>query len=158
MLRLLSDSKECTKCSIVKPISEFFRDSQKSDGHYSSCKTCCKSPSKIRSARWRKNQPDKWRSVFRSSALKRRYGITIEEFESLWDKQQGLCAICHNPAAGKGSMSILGVDHDHKTGKVRGLLCWRCNQGLGYFKDDIKRLQSAIQYLMGFESNLPKYH
>lgn len=63
--------------------------------------------------------------------------------------QDGLCAICGNPQIpGEGSSTKqLHVDHDHQTGKVRGLLCNQCNPGLGYFQDDISRLIAAVKYL-----------
>jgi len=63
------------------------------------------------------------------------------------DEQGGLCAICGKPASGKGHCSRLHVDHDHKTGAVRGMLCHRCNAGLGQFGDDSLVLEAALAYL-----------
>jgi len=77
--------------------------------------------------------------------MKRTYGISLEKYDDLLKSQLGLCAICRtdNPG-GKGDFH---VDHCHDTKKVRGLLCQSCNIGLGHFKDSIKFLESAIEYL-----------
>lgn len=81
----------------------------------------------------------------RASNLKRAFNITIEEWEALYVAQGGCCAICHRPdARGRGR---LHVDHDHASGRVRGLLCTNCNNGLGRFQDDPVLLASAIDYL-----------
>lgn len=78
------------------------------------------------------------------------YGISAEEYEALLASQGGLCAICRQPEVHKtrgGGVKNLSVDHDHETGAVRGLLCVRCNAGLGNFKDRIDILNQAIAYL-----------
>ena len=75
--------------------------------------------------------------------LKRRYGITLEQYEAMLESQNGKCAICKGDClTGRN----LAVDHDHETGKVRGLLCSKCNQGLGQL-NNIELLQRAIDYL-----------
>jgi hypothetical protein len=74
----------------------------------------------------------------------RKYGVTLEEVLALLAKQDGKCAIC-----GKPILARYHVDHDHGTGKVRGLLCFSCNGGLGSFSDNVDRLRSAIAYLEG---------
>ena len=75
-----------------------------------------------------------------SRVLKYRYGITLEEFNSMVLKSEGRCAIC-------GATGDLHVDHDHITGKVRGLLCNLCNPLLGYAKENPIRLREAAKYL-----------
>lgn len=79
-------------------------------------------------------------------AIKKKYNITKEEYEALFAKQRGRCAICRVRAtdAPKG---FLCVDHNHKTGKVRGLLCWNCNVAIGHLRDNAKLLRKAIDYL-----------
>lgn len=72
------------------------------------------------------------------------YGLTVTEYESLLAAQGGLCGICKETCP---SGRNLAVDHDHETGKVRGLLCTRCNPGLGYFRDDAERLRAALQWI-----------
>jgi hypothetical protein len=77
----------------------------------------------------------------RKYALKKKYNITLEEYNSMAHSQENKCAICGD-ISGK-----LCVDHDHKTGEVRGLLCTNCNTSLGKFKDSIEILKNAISYL-----------
>lgn len=81
--------------------------------------------------------------------LKKNYGLSRKQYEELSEKQGHKCAICGEPEGNviRGKVLSLAVDHDHATGKIRGLLCANCNRGLGYFKDDRQRLQSAIDYL-----------
>ncbi len=81
----------------------------------------------------------------RKCGIFNKYGLTPQELLELESKNQGTCEIC-----GKTETELeekLHVDHDHKTGKVRGLLCANCNKGLGMFCDDIQKLKSAMNYL-----------
>lgn len=88
---------------------------------------------------YRINNPKKCRDI----QLKLKYGISLDEYNALFLKQGGVCKIC-----GKYQQhENLAVDHNHKTGKVRGLLCSSCNKGLGYFKDNPIILKEAIKYL-----------
>jgi hypothetical protein len=82
----------------------------------------------------------------RDYKLKYNYGFSVDEYDSLYEKQQGRCAICHTDNPG-GPHNRLYVDHDHITGKIRGLLCQQCNLALGLFKDSQDILGSAIVYL-----------
>lgn len=85
---------------------------------------------------WRRNNPNNVKNI----KLKSRYNITLEDYNNAFVYQKGLCAIC-------GMSEKLFVDHSHTTGLVRGLLCFKCNSGLGSFEDDIKRLEKSIDYL-----------
>jgi len=78
-----------------------------------------------------------------------RYGITPDEYERKWEEQDGKCKICGQVAepGGVRAASKLHADHDHATGKNRDLLCLRCNNGLGYFKDDPVLLRAAVAYI-----------
>jgi hypothetical protein len=91
---------------------------------------------------WRKDNPDRWKRIQRKHAIKR-YGLTIEEYEQLADEQMKRCAVCNH----KPDEWDLCVDHDHVTGAVRGLLCARCNMGIGQFRDNPTFLHSAADYL-----------
>ena len=88
------------------------------------------------------------------SKLQKAYGLTLKAYENMFKAQQGLCAICKSPETGtqnRGSSAVplsLAVDHDHKTGKVRALLCHKCNKALGLLYDDIGLLQAGIDYLV----------
>ena len=90
----------------------------------------------------RKNK-DKINQAQKEMRIKRVYGITLAEFEILLKKQNGGCALCGR----KQQKYRLAVDHDHKTRKVRGILCNHCNRGLGIFKDNVWLLHNAIKYL-----------
>jgi len=84
------------------------------------------------------------RSYILDSRLKHSYGITLAQYEEFLSKQKGVCAICKNKCS---TNRRLAVDHDHRTGKVRGLLCARCNKGLGEFQDNPQLIKKAINYL-----------
>lgn len=100
----------------------------------------------------RKNNARRGTNRVRRDSMKYRlkqYGLTIEQYEQMVVDQGGRCAICGEPPNPRGILASasLNVDHSHETGRVRGLLCTTCNQGLGYFKDDEVRLLAAVRYL-----------
>ncbi len=82
-------------------------------------------------------------SETRAKRLKRLYGITVDDYNRMLKQQKGVCFICRRAPGTRR----LAVDHDHKTGAVRGLLCSRCNRGLQWFSDDPKKLSRAVVYL-----------
>lgn len=91
-----------------------------------------------------KEDPEK-RLKWRGAQLKRKYGITIDDFNDQLEQQDYRCAIClTDESIGNGHFH---VDHDHKTGKIRGLLCHHCNVALGSFKDSVETMEKAIDYL-----------
>jgi len=83
--------------------------------------------------------------VYRVKNLSK-FGISIEEYQDIYDKQNGSCAICNNVCV---TGRRLAVDHDHTTNKVRGLLCGKCNMAIGLMRDDIYLLKKSIIYLQG---------
>ena len=83
---------------------------------------------------------EKYKSMHKSIKLKNRYNLTIEDRNEMFNKQNGLCAICFINKA-------IYIDHDHVTGKVRALLCRGCNLGIGFLKDNVTILTSAANYL-----------
>jgi len=80
----------------------------------------------------------------REYQLKYKFGITVEQYNQMFVEQNGTCLICHQVNI-RGRYLV--VDHNHKTGKIRGLLCYHCNNGLGQFKDNIDSLLEAAKYL-----------
>lgn len=86
---------------------------------------------------------------YTDSDLKYQFGISLADYSQMIKDQENRCAICGQPETHKrnGRIKALAVDHDHKTGKVRGLLCFDCNTGIGKLKDSVELLQSAIRYL-----------
>ena len=95
--------------------------------------------------RLRRLKPE-WSALRHKYGLKQNYGMTPEEYSALLERQAGRCAICRKPPQTRR----LAVDHDHKTGHIRGLLCPRCNRCIGLFQDRLDLLQRAASYL---ESN-----
>ncbi|WP_327251906.1 endonuclease VII domain-containing protein [Streptomyces sp. NBC_01244] len=115
--------KLCTRCGEVKPHSGFHRNSSAPDGRNARCKTC--------------------RAVEgRAGHLRRKYGITEGERDQMIADQGGLCCICLRAPA-------VHVDHCHKTGRVRGVLCFNCNTGVGLLQDDPDHARRAVEYLEG---------
>lgn len=86
----------------------------------------------------------KGKETQRRADLKLRYGITIEDYDQMFELQNGKCKVCGSEDNGNKRFHI---DHNHKSGKIRGLLCNRCNLMLGHAKEDIEILTKAIQYL-----------
>jgi hypothetical protein len=82
--------------------------------------------------------------------IRKLYGLSREQYDDAVKRQHGRCVICRRKPDGKGRNGILHVDHCHRTGRFRALLCRNCNSGLGSFGDDRKRLAAAIKYLAGF--------
>ena len=101
---------------------------------------------------WHKKKRSEDPDYYRNKNLKQTYGITIKEFNKLLELQSGKCAICQGPPVynGFGGGSVYHVDHCHETDKVRGLLCQKCNLGLGYFQDKELNILKATGYLMVF--------
>jgi hypothetical protein len=100
---------------------------------------------KEQSKQWIINNRDKHNKFLRKAMLKRLYRISLEKYNKIFTEQEGKCAICgthQNELKRK-----LAVDHNHKTGKVRGLLCYKCNSIIGYSKEDIIILKQTIEYL-----------
>jgi hypothetical protein len=97
--------------------------------------------------RYRDNNKDKRKN----GMLLWRFNITLEEYQVLFEAQDGVCKICNNPETAKKNKSeelrMLAVDHDHNTGKVRGLLCARCNVQLGHYEKTKPRAQEFENYL-----------
>lgn len=130
------DSKVCRDCRIDKPSIDFPKNQNNNDGLHSYCRSC-------NNARAKKSP--NYKASIRKAQLFKFYGITPEDYDSMFAKQQGVCAICGE--ADDEKRKYLCVDHNHTTGVVRGLLCHNCNIGLGKFKDDINLLNKAIWYL-----------
>lgn len=97
--------------------------------------------SHVRAAR-AKNNPEGVARIGRNTALKINYGITLDDYLMLFNKQEGKCAICL-----RLQPKTLHVDHCHSSKKVRGLLCQRCNMGIGFLDDNTERLKMAVKYL-----------
>lgn len=130
-------------------------------GNSTLCHQCYyeKNPEKYKikiknSAEYKKKNKEKHALYVKKAQLKIRYGLTYEQYLDMFKTQNNQCAICgyKHKEEYKGTQKSLCVDHNHKTQYVRGLLCKRCNVGLGYFNDDPMLLEKAINYIRN-ESN-----
>lgn len=134
-----SGVKLCRHCGEWKSISDYHKNKQTKDGKSSYCKPCASE----RAAKWKSDNSDK----AKDTDLQRKYGISLADQLWLYSEQNGCCAIC-GVEEGSAPRGTLFVDHDHVTGKVRGLLCHHCNSGLGHFMDNVNFLFEAQKYLL----------
>ncbi len=131
--------KSCSKCGRFRPLSEFPRQGGKryKQRHRAQCKDCYNAALR--------NSPKKSARVRRAN-LRRYYGFSPEQYDAMLAEQGHQCLIC-GVSPEHSMKGRLYVDHDHKTGKVRGLLCGLCNSGIGKLGDSIARLRAAADYL-----------
>jgi Recombination endonuclease VII len=80
--------------------------------------------------------------------MRKKYGITLEQYQAMLEKQNGVCAVGGEHCK---SGRALSVDHDHTTGKLRGLLCGNCNRGIGYLQDDPELIRAALEYILSYQ-------
>lgn len=140
--------KRCHKCEIEKDVSLFNKNKSTKDGYTSQCKECYRSwhknnpeKSKEQSKQWRNNHPKRTIGFY----LKSKYNITLKDYNTLFEQQNGYCAICGTHQT--NFKLRFAVDHNHRTGEVRGLLCFKCNWILGRTNDNINVFKNAISYL-----------
>lgn len=130
--------KTCCTCRLKKDLIDFYDSSKSRDGKRVECINCVKIRSEKRRIHTPKNYKDTW--------LKYTYGISIEDYEQMIIDQNECCAIC-----GKQQNEFnkpLFIDHNHDTGEIRGLLCLKCNSGIGLLNDDPEIIQMALNYLL----------
>lgn len=144
--------KRCSVCRQMLPFEAFPKRFEKKRGRFrphSFCREC----RKVVSKEWRRKFPDRHRASMRRYHLEANFGLTVQQYDAMLSAQGGRCAICsrtpdENFKYRPDRPFPLGVDHDHKTGKIRGLLCTRCNVMIGNASDDPKILELAIAYLL----------
>jgi hypothetical protein len=143
--------KTCKRCNNEKPKTDFFKNVKRKDGVSTYCKPC-----QLEYQRQRYNNPEnhKQHKMDRNIYLKNRkdsirkwylkttYGLTPEQYQEMYSKYDGKCYICMELKD-----YYLHVDHNHDTGKIRGLLCNNCNRAIGLLKDSSESLRNAIKYL-----------
>jgi hypothetical protein len=159
---VIDGMKVCSKCMRNLPVNKFCKRSQNNSGLCTRCKDCekeyrdnHKEEIKAYNAANREEQNLKKKIYFktitenglskaRERNLKHLYNLNATKFIEMVTKQQNCCAICNKEFK---DYSSIAVDHDHFTGKVRGLLCRRCNTGLGQFNDNLCIVENAYKYL-----------
>lgn len=114
----MRDTKYCRDCNTIKPLHKFSAHNKNRDGRQNKCKAC-----------------------FRIYQMAHRYGLPLQSYKAMVEHHQGKCGICDKERP-------LVIDHNHDTGKVRGLLCQPCNTALGLFGDSVETLRAAEGYLI----------
>lgn len=155
-----ADTKEltCCRCNSTKSISEFndhmFRI------RYPYCTDCSravtkasysKPEAKMRHRKWYK---EKYEDTAENARLLKLYGITLDQYNSMLEQQEHKCEICKSPetAVSRNGYTLrLAIDHNHLTGAIRSLLCFRCNRGIGYFEENPKLIKEILKYLKKHE-------
>lgn len=156
------ETRLCTGCNTEKSVLDFSKNKTRKNGRNGHCKSCnkkyrgdnieylrkCnleykeKNKGSIKEKRpdYIEKNREKVREMLWRNKLKQRYNLTPSQYKSIFELQNGKCAICDR-------VSPLSVDHCHQSKKVRGLLCGSCNRGLGLFGESIESLKNAIVYL-----------
>ena len=153
-----SHTKHCYMCNLWLPFSSFYRTKSNPDGLTYRCIKCSAIYNKSR-----KKDPDR----MRDQRLRREYGITQKQYERMLEDQGGVCKSCGQPEKRKyygpkrerrgaeGRPMLLHIDHDHKTGDVRGLLCHACNTALGQMEESPERIKKLLLYAEWCETREP---
>jgi hypothetical protein len=163
---MADELKTCGKCGQSKPLGEFAAGRRFADGLQPWCRSCFRAYAHARrqdpdiAAKERTYHADYYQRKQatgeyglsqRKSRLKRQYGISLNEYVSMLVAQGQKCAICGSPSPNREGADSFDVDHDHKTGKVRGLLCKDCNLTIGTAHDSPEALRKAADYLERYE-------
>lgn len=136
-----SGHQRCSTCQEVLAFSHFCKAKSSYTGYNYRCKPCQKISTVVRRVTRKKtNQP-----------VVHLLGLTQDEYNRKFEAQGGVCAICGQPETGTAGVyktpRRISIDHNHDTGQIRDLLCYQCNSGLGYFKDNPELLEKAANYL-----------
>lgn len=159
MTKETTNLKQCNTCREWQPRGNFNKDSGSPDGKHYTCRPCrikyrrqqeVKDRVSAYNKRYALENPELMREKDRRNSLKRFWNMTVEQFDALKQKQGGTCAFC--PKTESSPVKNLCIDHDHATGKIRGLLCDNHNRAMGLFKDSIEDMEKAIQYLKSHRS------
>lgn len=171
--------RECAKCRISKPFSEYHSSKVKRDGIFARCKTCWSVRAKDYYQKTKHQQREKQKlynktpagiamrkkaatkhkitekyKISQRNAILRKYGLTAAQYDVMSEKQNNVCAICQLPEYHTdkryNKVKNLAVDHNHTTGQIRGLLCSDCNTMIGRSEERITVLKKAIDYLLSF--------
>jgi hypothetical protein len=162
--------RSCRRCGETKPIDDFAK------GDNGVLRRVCRECKAEQHRQWRANNTERVKDWHRKYAqtperkaahrdrqrhyhykdpqaqadrnMRKKYGITLEQYQAMLEKQDGVCAVC-----GEGCKSgrALSVDHNHTTGQLRGLLCGNCNRGIGYLQDDPELIRAALEYILSYQ-------
>lgn len=146
--------RQCRACQQSKPLAEYNDHPKARGGKDTICRECAKAYKRDwyrknterrleRNRKWAEENREQVQEISRAGALRRQYGLTVGEYDALLAGQDGRCAICRKPPG----RHRLSVDHCHETGRVRGLLCKKCNTGIGMLGDTEERIRAVLKYL-----------
>ena len=133
--------RKCVRCGLEATNEEDLVNFKNSKNSKYGKQNCCRDCHNLYAKEHSERNPESKRNA----VYKNEYGITIEDYNKMFEKQNGKCAICKKHQS--EFKKRLAIDHCHKEGHVRGLLCQPCNAGLGCFKDSVDNMLSAIMYL-----------
>ena len=142
--------KTCTMCQQEKALAEFSKAKHTKDGHAYWCKTCFAKYNKHYRKENTREPLDP--ELKRQQNVKKLYGITLDAAEYIFFKQGNACAICKTEEPGGNGWHI---DHNHETSYIRGILCHRCNVGIGFLRDDVQIVRNAVHYLANTQEFVP---
>lgn len=141
-------TKVCRRCWKRKPLSSFYEHKQSTGSKGKGVTTWCK---RCYSERDRKRAKlPRFKLSRRALHLRQKHGITVEQYDEMLKAQGGGCAICGSPDPQHARAKYFCVDHNHKTGKRRALLCWPCNLMIGHSRESVERLRNGATYLERF--------
>lgn len=156
------DTKICSVCGETKDVSNFRPEGKQCkvckaayrkahEPKYSELTEEQKQKRRIATENWRLRNPETAALRARDKEYKKKYGITLEQYNEMLAQQNNTCAICQEPCT---TGMNLAVDHDHTTGKVRALLCKNCNTAIGLLGEDTNRMAKAIEYIQSHSERI----
>lgn len=159
----MKTTKRCSCCKTEKPLIDFCSNRSRPDGLNCNCRVCAARYRKV----WREEHGGRKKDDERQKEyvkthkpsfmakrtkadyhLRQTFGITLEDYDQMLDEQNGVCAICGKPETSTsryGNVKRLSVDHDHKTGKIRSLLCDICNKNLGVYENGKEQFEDYLR-------------
>ena len=163
--------KKCYKCQIEKSFSEFYKCKTWKDGYDQICITCTKKAHdnpKVRkqkkkyrlahvehynqmSREWKMNNPERFKKLGRELHLRKKFGLTPEQYIKMLETQSGKCYLCGRNNPGNKRIKNFDIDHNKRTGQIRKLLCHPCNSAIGLLNEDTILLNKIIVYLKEHE-------
>lgn len=140
-------SKKCKFCKKIRVLSDFYKHPRAIDGYQNKCKFCAKAYNKKHYKENRKLVLERGRQ----RVLNKSYGLSLIDYDRMFEEQNGVCALCGEPESVKhrntNAINRLSVDHNHETGKIRDLLCNRCNLLVGKVESDLSLVELAVDYI-----------
>ena len=139
--------RQCNKCGKTKPSAAFYKRYDHPHLLQATCKDCKRAYSRA----WHADKKDDptYSASRRDRRIRHHYGISQEDYDALIDSQHGVCAGCGTSDPGKHG--VFDIDHDHQSGKVRGLLCSPCNRALGFLRDSAETAMNLARYIQEHE-------